>query len=118
MKTAAKVFTIIGMIFGFFLIYPIVLGVICLRKLEEAKSREDIFTWAIINIFLVSFLGGIFMLLIGEDELGEASVIDAPSVKKTSSAAEKLVELKKLYDDGVITEAEYQEKKQKYVDQL
>ena len=44
MKTAAKVFLIIGMILGFYLIFPIVLGSITIRKINEAKSKiNDIY---------------------------------------------------------------------------
>ena len=38
--------------------------------------------------------------------------------KESESAAQKLKTLKKLFDDGVITKEEYDEKKQKYIDML
>ena len=69
MKTAAKVFTILGMIFTFWLIYPIILGYFILKKLDEATVRQELTTWGIIDLIFVSFLGGLFMLLIRDEDL-------------------------------------------------
>ena len=122
MKTAAKVFLIIGMILQFFLIFPIILGVIALGKLEEG-SKEEVRTWGIISIFGVSLIGGIFMLLSADDEV-KASLASEGRNKSnqftgdSSDPASKLRELKDLYDQGIIDEATYQEKRRKYLEDL
>ncbi len=69
MKTAAKVFIILNMIFLFWAIFPLVVGIIALNKLNSAKSKDDLVAMGIITIFFCSLLGGIFMLLITDDEL-------------------------------------------------
>jgi hypothetical protein len=68
MKSAAKIFTIIGMIAGCFAIYPIIFGWLCLKKMDEAQSKSDLTVWAILNFLLCSPIGGLFMLLIDEKE--------------------------------------------------
>lgn len=42
MYTAARVFIIISMVFGAFLIYPLVLGFMALDKLKTAKDPKDL----------------------------------------------------------------------------
>ena len=69
MKTASKVFIIISMVFLFWAIVPLVVGIIALNKLNSAKSKDDLVAMGIITIFFCSLLGGIFMLLITDDEL-------------------------------------------------
>lgn len=71
MKKTAKVFVWIGMIIQFFLVYPIVVGVLALKKIEEAKSKDDLQTLGILTLLFCSLLGGIFMLSISDEELSE-----------------------------------------------
>ena len=68
MKTAAKAFTIIHMVIGALAIYPIVIGWLCLKKMDEAQSKSDLTVMAILNLLLCSQIGGILMLLIDEKE--------------------------------------------------
>ena len=68
MKSAAKIFTIIGMIVGCFAIYPVIIGWLCLKKMDEAQSKSDLTVWAVLNLVFCSMLGGLFMLLIDEKE--------------------------------------------------
>ena len=67
MKTAAKVFLIIRIIFSFYLIYPLVLGIIACKKLDECKDIKEIHKWGIICLILVSLIGGIIMLVMKEE---------------------------------------------------
>ena len=69
MKTPAKVFIWIGMIIQFFLIYPIVLGVLALKKINSATSSDELKTLGIFTTLFCSLLGGVFMLCIKDDEL-------------------------------------------------
>lgn len=72
MKKAAKIFIILGMIFQFFLIYPIILGIIALKKIDKAQSKSDLTVWAIITLLLVNMIGGILMLVIPDSEFQPA----------------------------------------------
>lgn len=69
MKTAAKAFIIIGMVFSAVMIYPIVLGIFALRALDNAKSHSDLTSWGVVTLIFVSLLGGIFMLCVKDEEL-------------------------------------------------
>ncbi len=71
MKTAAKVFTILTMVFTFFLIYPIVLGIITLNKLENAKTAKELTTIGIIDIFFMGTITGVLIILIKDEDLRE-----------------------------------------------
>lgn len=89
MKTAAKVFLIIGIVFTFYLIYPIVLGVIACKKLEESKDIKEIHNWGIVCLFLVSIIGGIIMLVMKEDDLYD-SPEEAAAAKAQQAAGQGL----------------------------
>ena len=69
MKTAAKVFIIIGMIVGFWSILPLIFGFIALKKLKTATKKDDLVVTAILTLLFCNILGGIFMLLIKDEEL-------------------------------------------------
>lgn len=69
MKVASKVFIILGMVFGIIFIYPLILGIFAINKLEQANSSNDLKAWGIVCILFVSVLGGIFMLCIKDSEL-------------------------------------------------
>ncbi len=80
MKTAAKVLTIIGMVAGFWMIVPIVIGIFSLKKLEEAKSKDELMVWGILNLLFCSLLGGIFMLCLKDSDLNNAN--NAPTTSE------------------------------------
>ncbi|HIU99225.1 MAG TPA: hypothetical protein IAC73_05230 [Candidatus Limadaptatus stercoripullorum] len=69
MKTAAKVFNILSMIFGFYMIYPLVLGIIANKKLNECKDIKSIHNWGIVVLLFVNLISGIIMLVMKEDDL-------------------------------------------------
>ncbi|MBQ7643012.1 MAG: hypothetical protein IJS67_03825 [Clostridia bacterium] len=56
------------MIFGFWLIVPLIVGILALSKMESAKKKEDLTAIGILTIIFCSFFGGIFMLCIPETE--------------------------------------------------
>lgn len=76
MKKASKVFIWLGMIFQFFLIYPIVIGVLALKKINRASTREELQTFGIITTLFCSLLGGVFMLCIENEDLKDNNVIN------------------------------------------
>lgn len=72
MKKAAKAFIWIGMIFGFYMIYTIVVGVLALKKINRATTKAELQGIGIVTLFFCSFLGGIFMLCIDETDLADS----------------------------------------------
>lgn len=69
MKKAAKVFIWIGMIVQSVLIFPIIVGILALKRINEASTKSELQTLGILTIFFCNIIGGIFMLCISENEL-------------------------------------------------
>ena len=69
MKTASKIFIWMGMILGGVLIFPIVVGILALKKINRAQSFQELQTMGVLTLLFCSFLGGIFMLCIKNEEL-------------------------------------------------
>ena len=117
MKTAAKVLLIIGMVCNFYLIYPIILGIYAYKMIDNAKKKDDLILWGILSIVFVSILGGVFMLLIPDEEMNydyvdmssknDASYGKKEENKEDKDKVQKLKELKDLLDSGAITQEEY-----------
>ena len=59
MKTAAKVFIIIGMIVGCWTILPLIFGFIALNKMKKNEMKTG---WKIVTLIFVSLIGGILLL--------------------------------------------------------
>ena len=123
MKTAAKVFIIIGMVFGFYLIFPLVIGILALKKLDEAKTKDELILMGILTLILCSLLGGLFMLLVKEEDLAGNVQPAAPQSNneqkeepKTGSMEEELKKLSDLKDKNLITEEEYNAARKTIID--
>lgn len=113
MKKAAKIFLVIGMVLTFFPIYPPFVGILAYRKLDdENTSLDDLRLWGILSLFFVSPIAGLFILLLKPEDLGEEQSTSR-SIKSTTKnyAVDRLIELKKLFDEGVISEDAYYKKK-------
>lgn len=87
MKTAAKVFIILGMVLQFWMIFPLVLGIFALKKLKNATQKSELTGWAIVTLLCVNTIGGILMLLIPESEFAPA-VVETPVTVETDADAE------------------------------
>jgi hypothetical protein len=121
MIKTTKVFIIIGIIFGAPLIYPVVLGILAIKKLNNAETTEELTTWGILTIFFVSFIGGILMLNVKQKDIDSIHFYEDSNqsgFNPNNDPSVFLVDLKKLYDDGVIDEVTYQSKRRKYLDNL
>lgn len=68
MKTAAKIFIIIGMICGFWSILPLVFGIIALKKMKTEKPSTGL---SVCVLLFCNLLGGLFLLLSKKSEYGE-----------------------------------------------
>ncbi len=69
MKTAAKIFLILGMIYQAILIYPIVVGILALKKLNSANNVKELQTMAILSLLFVNMVAGILMFCMKDDDL-------------------------------------------------
>lgn len=73
MKTAAKVFIIIGMIVGAIGIIPLVIGGITLSKMKKATQKSDVTVWAVLSLLFCNLLGGIFLLCCKDEDFAPAT---------------------------------------------
>ena len=74
MKTAAKVFIILGMICGFYTILPLIFGFIALKKLKNATKKDELTVTAILTLIFCSVIGGVLMLCLKDQDLASAVV--------------------------------------------
>lgn len=69
MKTAAKVFIIIGMVVGCSYIIPIIVGLIAMRKLDKARRKSDIRGISILTLLFCNVIAGVIMLCMKEEDI-------------------------------------------------
>ncbi|ENY54012.1 hypothetical protein [Metamycoplasma alkalescens] len=63
-KEVVKIFMILHMIFFFWLIAPLIIGILTLKELHKPKLTKDTkVVYGILNLFLCSTVAGIFLLL-------------------------------------------------------
>lgn len=115
-KTLIKVFLVIGMVSSFYLIFPIVLGIITLKKIEESNDPEEIKKWGIISLIFVSLISGLLILTSDFSEVANENV--NKRTPNTDSVETLLRDLKKLYDDGIIDVDFYEAKRKEYLNRL
>jgi len=68
-KQAAKIFIIIGMVVGFWCILPLVFGIPALKKLDAAKTKEDLGSTPVLVLLFVNLVAGILMLVMKDSDL-------------------------------------------------
>ena len=133
MKKLAKFFIWISIIFQFWLILPLIIGILALNKLDSAKNKDELLVMSILTTLFCSVIAGIFMFCIKEEELNEdyynmtkkqkqenedtknitnSSEFKLPDTKDLTKELEKL---KKLYEDKLITEEEYNQMRSKAI---
>lgn len=71
MKTAAKVFIILGMIMGCIAILPLIFGGITLSKMGKSQTASELQVWGILDIFFCSIIGGILVLCLRDEHLAK-----------------------------------------------
>ncbi len=71
MKTAAKVFIILGMICGCIAILPLIFGGITLSKMKTATTAKELMVWGILDIFFCGLIGGILVLCLKDSDLAK-----------------------------------------------
>ena len=121
MKKAATVFLIIGMVLTCYMVFPVVIGALAIKHLNKAKTTDELKVWGILSVFFVSTLGGVFMLCVRQSELDNSyhsPVKNSTGYSSDYDPSKKLLQLKELFDEGVIDEETYQAKRKKYVEEL
>lgn len=139
MKTAAKVCLIIGMVCGFWMILPLIFGILAINKINTATKKDELVGMGVCAILFCSTLGGIFMLCITDEELqSNVQYVQPEYVDNQNNQVEYVVEsqeqsnkntenkeqnpdidnvellsrYKNLLDKGIISQEEYEQKKE------
>lgn len=132
---AIKFFIILGMVLGVIFIFPVIVGAITLNRINNATKKEDIKGVAICTLLFCSLIAGILMLCLTEEDFERKIGLSKEEQRLVESFKDaideiyeeenvdeniplKIREIKKLYDDGLITEKEYIQKRKKYIDLL
>lgn len=96
MLKTAKVFIWIGIICQFFLIYPIVVGIIALQKLNDARRKEEIQAISILTLLFCNMIGGIIMLTMTDKDLSYNRYFKPTSFAKGQATNQPYVILHKV----------------------
>ena len=78
MKTAAKIFIILGMIVGFYWIVPLIVGAIALGQMKNGRPSTAM---SIVVLIFCSLIGGILLLVAKDSDFAPA----APAASATFS---------------------------------
>lgn len=151
MKTAAKVFLILGIIgssIGAFIIFismffaiaaagpmallfllyilialvPGAIDAVALKKLNKAKTKSELTGISIAVLILGGTIPGILMLCLDEKDFdGYEETSDSSSSKKKENnlgnLEAKLEELKKLHDNGTLSDDEYASARKRIIEE-
>lgn len=103
------------------LVFPFV------SKIQNAKTRDDLIVWGIVGVIFVNLIAGILTFCLKDSDINPTKVEAKVEVNNHVPTSEKindddpynhLMRLKDLFENGYITEEEYKEKRQKYVDKI
>ena len=99
MKTTAKVFIWIGMILNFYLVFPIIVGIKALDKLDTAKNKDELTTSAWLTFWFCNIVGGICMLNLKDYDLTSTNTpANTPTNMTTHiNTSEVKIKKKQLY---------------------
>ena len=71
---------------------------------------DELRGWGVVSLIFVSFVGGLLMLVMRQEDIGPSTIDERPD-ERSNDAYQKLLELKDLYDRGIIDEATYESRK-------
>ena len=118
------------------MIFPLIIGILALNKLDSAKNKDELLVMSILTTLFCSAIAGIFMFCIKEEEINEeyyeqikkqkqknentesistSSDSELPDTKELTKELEKA---KKLYEDKLITEEEYNQMREKILNKF
>ena len=127
MKTAAKIFIIISMVAGFWLIFPLVVGGIALSRLNNATSKDELVGIGICTLLFCNVISGILMLCMTDDDLREnrktvyvkETVVTNPTGSvNTDEITKRLRQLEDMKNGGIITEDEYKKMREEILKEI
>jgi len=128
MKTAAKIFIIISMVVGCWLIFPLIVGGIALSRLNKATSKDELVGVAICTLLFCNTIAGILMLCMSDDDLREnKKTVDVkPEPNTTSSTGnanteeitKRLRQLDDMKNGGIITGEEYKKMREEILREI
>ena len=100
---------------------PVIVDVIGLKKLNNAVSKDELLAISIVVLIFGGLIPGILMLCANEDDLlgiKRTQVKTTQTIKedKKEDITTKLEKLKKLKDNGTITENEFNELRKQVID--
>ena len=93
----------------------IIVGRITLRKMENAKSKDELFSISIICLICCSIVSGIILLCLDENEFEEGKKMES-GVSNFEALETKLNKLKSLKESGAISEEEYNELRKRTIE--
>lgn len=111
-----KIFIIIGMILTFYLVFPIVLGIIVIKKINSSNSVNELRSWSFITLFFISVIAGVLMLNLREEDFIDKSNVSGDDYSDDPKS--NLVKIQNLYNEGIIDFDTYQNKRKKYLEEL
>ena len=124
---------------GIIITIPGSLGLLVNKKVEEAYSKDSLIIWGVLSLLFINTISGILILCLPESEFYNArrkpqtsayrqsytasSVRPTASPTTSTSAGEtevmkKLSEIKKLYDQQLITKEEFEEMKREILSKM
>ena len=100
-------------------IVAIVVGHITLKRLENCKNKDDMLVISIVCLIFCSIIAGIILLLMDEKEFNVGIEEKKSDTKEenagVSSLEKKINDLKRLKENGLITESEYEALRKKTI---
>lgn len=100
-------------------IAAIVVGHITLKRLENCKNKDDMLVISIVCLIFCSSIAGIILLLMDEKEFNIGNEVKKEHTKEensgVSSLEKKINDLKRLKENGLITEDEYEALRKKTI---
>ena len=128
-KSLLSVARVISMITGImycitFILIPIgILNIIASNKFSEAEkggnvSRETVRNWSIYLLFTDTISGVLGIIASTNEDSDVIDVSTSASAAKSSPLEERLNNLSKLYDSGVISRDEYDRRRREIIDQI
>lgn len=121
LKAIQVVFNTLGIVFLCvipMMAIPIVLAIVCNKKIDKATSRDSIIGWAVVDLIFVNFISGILLFIAAFDDNKKDDVVEAHVEVTHDNVAIKLKQLNSLRDNCLITDEEYNKKRKEILDSI
>ena len=88
-----------------------VFAIVAIKKTYHFKNKRDLVVWGVVTLLLVNVISGIFMLIVSDGVYDDET---SGTCYEVAAASSSLVKVKELYDAGILTKEEYEQKRAKY----